>query len=442
MIVSPLLHSFIRFAEEQRIIEDCFLVGGAVRDLLLGRPLSDYDLVLRHNAEHYAEAFAASIRGRCICLDETFGTMRITCTGAYIDLCRMQGTSIEEDLCNRDLTLNAMALPLALLHADDRTDHIIDPCGGRNDLMQKSIRMVSEENIVKDPLRQLRIYRFVQQLGFAPETQTINAVRRHAHLIETVAVERIADELRHILGAASSYPTVRLMDRDGILARILPEIAHEGKVQHQKRLQSFGYLEHLLNNPHLYFFEHAKKIAAYFQTTSRRITLKLAVLLPSPLIAMNAAERLRLSRDEISTIAALARNADRFSDSIGDSQGDCLKLLHTLGDNLYAVIMYQICQECICQMTDSPTIYHCREMLDLYHGNYQERAALLPILTGNDLIAMFGLSSSPRIGELLAELQHMTLDGRISTKHEAMEAARAYLTSTGNSRKELSDEHD
>lgn len=422
--MQTLFQSFIRFAGEQALLQDCFLVGGAVRDMLLGRDLSDYDLLLRRDAREYAETFAAAVGGRCIVLDELYGTMRVTHAGGYIDICRMQGASLEVDLASRDFTLNAMALPLASLYAPDRNDQIIDPTDGRGDLARRCIRMVSADNLTKDPLRMLRAYRFAQELGFIIDGKTIETIRLHGPMIAHVAVERITDELRHILRAASSYQTIRLMDRDRLLEHIFPDIIAVGKIQRQKLLQSFGYLEHILNNPHLYFFSHADSFSVYFQQPSRRMALKLAVLLPSLAAAEQNARRLRCSGAETDCIAGMRRYADQFSDAMGAEKEERLKLLHTIGLGLYAQILYQICQECICQMADSLTVYYCREMLDLYHGEYQERAALLPLLTGDELMKALSLASSPRVGKILSELEQMTIDGRISTKKEALAAAQ------------------
>lgn len=422
--METLLRSFIHFAGKQAVLQDCFLVGGAVRDMFLGRELSDYDLLLRRDARKYAEAFAAETGGRCIVLDELYGTMRVTHGGHYLDICLMQGAALEDDLANRDFTLNAMALPLGALHAPDRNEQIIDPCGGRDDLAQKRVRMVSADNLTKDPLRMLRAYRFAQELGFIIEGKTIETIRQHGPIIAHVAVERITDELRHVLLAATSYQTIRLMDRDRLLEQIFPDLITVGKIPRQKLLQSFGYLEHILNNPHLYFPGHAEAFSAYFRKPSRRMAMKLAVLFPSLASAEENAKRLRCSRAEIDYIAGMRRYADRFSDAMGAEKEERLKLVHTIGPGLYAQILYHICQECICQLADSLTVYYCREMLDLYHGEYQERAALLPLLTGDELMKALSLSPSPRVGKILTELEQMTLDGRISTKREALAAAQ------------------
>jgi len=409
-------------------MQDCFLVGGAVRDMLLGRDLSDYDLLLRRDARRQAAAFAATVGGKCVVLDERFETMRVTHAGEYIDICRMQGASLNDDLAHRDFTLNAMALPLGSLSAPDRNEQIIDPCEGRDDLTRRCIRMVSSDNLAQDPLRMLRAYRFAQELGFTIDGKTIETIRQHAPMIAHVAVERITDELRHILGAAASYQTIRLMDRDRLLEQIFPDIIDQAKMQRQKNLQSLGYLEHILNNPELYFFVHADSFSVYFEQPSRRISLKLAVLLPSLAVAERNTERLRFSRAETECIAGIRRYADQFSDAMGAEKEDRLKLLHAIGPGLYAQILYQICQECICQMADSLTAYYCREMLDLYHGDYRERAALLPLLTGDELMKALSLSSSPRVGKILSELEQMTLDGRISTRDEALAAAEILKT--------------
>lgn len=424
-----LADQFAAHAKHIGILHSCYVVGGAVRDLLMGRESPDFDIVIPADApEATAQGFAAAIDGRIVLLDEQFGIMRIAKDGRFIDLCAQHGATIEEDLRNRDLTINAMAQPLAArAHADGMTQ-IIDPCNGRTDLAAKMIRMVSETNFRKDPLRMLRAYRFALDLGFSIELQTVETIRTHRQLIETVAVERTADELRRILLTRSSYPVVKLMMRDGLLDHIVPELGELERVQRQKHLQSYGYLEHLLNSPQLFFFEHAGAVEAYFRDRTKMIALKLAALLPSLRSTLNAAGRLRLSGAEQNAIALIARNIDRFGEAIGSDKNERLLLLHELGDTLYALVMYLIYQECICQMADSPTIYYCREMLDLYHGDYKARAALLPLVTGNELMEALGIPPSPRVGEMLNRIQYLTLSGIFTTKDDALAAARIWLT--------------
>ncbi|KAF0177504.1 MAG: tRNA nucleotidyltransferase/poly(A) polymerase [Nitrospirae bacterium] len=419
-----LLHSFITFAHEKGILRECYLVGGAVRDILLNRPTSDYDIAVQHNAKVRAQEFAEGIGGKCIVLDARFGAMRVTKDRDYIDICRMQGDTIAEDLGTRDLTINAMALPLGSLAAPDPAKQLIDPFNGSHDLQCKTIRMVSEQNLLNDPLRMLRVFRFAQSLHFTPEVQTLNVIRQQGARIAESAVERIAEELRHILREPQSYRTMKLIQRDGFADHIFPELAAATKVQQQKQLQAYGYLEHILNNLPLYFFEHAQKIDSFFAEPHRAVSMKLALLFPTPAAAESCARRLRLSRHEIEGIAMIEHHLADFSELMGAENRDRLRFLHMVKDTIYTLIIFAVCQECICRMADSPTLFYCREMLTLYHADYQERLKLLPLLTGNDLISELRLKPSPLFKTILNAVELSVIEGSLQGRLEAVEAAR------------------
>ncbi|HSW62061.1 MAG TPA: hypothetical protein VLH56_01895 [Dissulfurispiraceae bacterium] len=421
------LQAFIAFAAEKGFFRECYLVGGAVRDILLNRPTSDYDIAVRLNAKGRAQEFAEKIGGKCIVLDETFGTMRVTKDRAYIDICRMQGNSIIEDLGKRDITINAMALPLGTLAAPAPARHLVDPFNGSHDLQWKTIRMVSEQNLLNDPLRMLRVFRFAQSLNFTPEVHTLNVIRQHGARIAECAAERIAEELRHILREPTSYRTIKLIQRDGFADHLFPELAAATKTQKQKQLQAYGYLEHILNNLPLYFFEHAPKVALYFTGPDCAVSMKLALLFPTLTAAESYAWRLKLSHREIEGIAMIEHYLADFSELMGAENEDRLRFLHKVKDTLYSLIIYAICQECICQMADSPTLYHCREMLTLYHADYQERLKLLPLLTGSDLISEFQLKPSPLFKKILDAVEMRVVEGSLNERHEAIDAAREMM---------------
>lgn len=424
----PLAEQFAAYAAQAGILDESYVVGGAVRDLLLGQESSDYDLVVpAESAEMHANMFADAIGARFVLLDDEFGILRIARNDAYLDLCRMQGPTIVADLRNRDITINALALPLKDLGSADWQDRLIDPCNGRSDLAHKTIRMVAEQNLLQDPLRMARIYRFTCQLSFMPDLQTLAAVRTNAGLIHTVAVERIGTELRYILHADSSYATIKMMERDLLLLEIFPELRTQSPGARKKMLQSYGYLEHILNNPALYFFDHAEPVAAFFAEPERRLALKLAVLLTSPQALTAAAERLRMTRSEMQAIRAMTAGMDGLCDLMAADTADRLYAIHRMQATLYPLLIFLISQECICQMVDSPTAYFCREMLDLFHGPYRERSTLIPLLTGHDIMTTLSVKQSPAIGALLAELERMTLDGRISTRNEALAAAASWI---------------
>jgi hypothetical protein len=167
--------------------EEAWVVGGAVRDELLGRPLLDLDVACRR-PEQAARAFAAAADGAAFPLSERHGAWRVALAdGRTVDFTPLPG-AIEEDLASRDFTINAMARPLA-------GGALVDPFAGQRDLAQRVIRVVHEGVFRDDPLRLLRAVRLEDELGFRIEPATEALIRAHAHLAPRPAGERLLAEL-------------------------------------------------------------------------------------------------------------------------------------------------------------------------------------------------------------------------------------------------------
>jgi len=172
----------------------CALVGGTVRDALLGRlgPHPDLDLVVPAGAIPLARQLARRFRGTAVLLDAERDMARVVLGPWTIDLAAQEGASLEADLGRRDYCLNAMALPLA---ADAP---LLDPCGGLADLAGGQIRAVGEANLLADPLRLLRGPRLAAQLGFDLAPATRELLARHASTLPQVAPERVLAELEKL----------------------------------------------------------------------------------------------------------------------------------------------------------------------------------------------------------------------------------------------------
>jgi poly(A) polymerase len=200
---------------------DAWLVGGPVRDELLGRPVQDVDVAVAGDVEAAARAVAAAIGAAAFPLSETFGGWRVTARHAdwQVDLTPLQGGSIEADLALRDFTLNAMARPLA-----GDAGALLDPHGGAADLATRRLRMVSPAVLAADPLRTVRAVRLACELGLEVDPETAEAVRAHAPGLERVAPERIFAELRRIIAAPAVTRGVALLEELGVARVVLPEL--------------------------------------------------------------------------------------------------------------------------------------------------------------------------------------------------------------------------
>jgi tRNA nucleotidyltransferase/poly(A) polymerase len=169
---------------------EAYLVGGAVRDELLGRQVVDVD-VATPDPEVAARIYAGLSKGAVFPLSEKHGAWRVAFKdGTTVDFTPLDGT-IEDDLGTRDFTINAIAQPVA-------GGDYVDPLGGRTDLESRTLRAVSESVFEDDPLRLLRAVRLEDELGFALDEATEELVRRHAGLVGDPAGERIVGELERL----------------------------------------------------------------------------------------------------------------------------------------------------------------------------------------------------------------------------------------------------
>jgi hypothetical protein len=184
---------------------DAYVVGGTVRDELLGRPVLDLDVACEE-PEDAARAYADRAGGAPFPLSVTHGGWRVALDGGRtVDFTPLRG-SIEDDLATRDFTINAIARPLA------GGEHI-DPFGGRADLDGRIVRAVVAGVFEADPLRLLRAVRFEEELGFAIERRTERMIREHAKLVTTPAGERTLEVLCRL-----GSPGWRRLDDLGLLA--------------------------------------------------------------------------------------------------------------------------------------------------------------------------------------------------------------------------------
>ncbi len=198
---------------------DAWVVGGALRDELLGRWTADLDIVVDGDVGAAARAVARAARGPAFELSDDFGAWRVMARDRswQIDLSPLRGGSLESDLALRDFTVNAIAEPLA-------GGVRVDPHGGTDDLAAGRLRAVGPHSLADDPLRVVRLVRLAAELGLQPDGETIELAGASAPASATVAQERVFAELRRIIAGDGVIASLALMDEIGLTAAILPEI--------------------------------------------------------------------------------------------------------------------------------------------------------------------------------------------------------------------------
>ena len=212
---------------------EIYLVGGAVRDYLMGRPISDWDFTTNATPEQimslFENAFYNNNFGTVGVPSEEYKPHEITTfrtESNYKDNRRPEsvqwGKSLEEDLQRRDFTVNAMAYKLI----DNNKFEIIDPYGGQEDIRKKLIRAVGDphERFAEDALRMMRAVRIASELNFKIEDSTKNAIITHSPTIQKISKERVKDELFKILASSHPYEGMTIFREVGLMEEVLPEI--------------------------------------------------------------------------------------------------------------------------------------------------------------------------------------------------------------------------
>jgi poly(A) polymerase len=208
-------------------VTEAWIVGGAVRDALLGRRARDVDVAVAGDPARAAKALATELGGPVFQLSETFGAWRVIDRRAerVYDFAPLQGGSIEADLRQRDFTVNAMACPVDLAVLPELpVAEPIDPLGGRADLAAGILRVLGPEAYASDPLRTLRLARFAAELGFEPDAETERLTKAASARVTEAAGERVFAELRWLVIAPGALGGLRLADRLDVLGTVLPEL--------------------------------------------------------------------------------------------------------------------------------------------------------------------------------------------------------------------------
>lgn len=244
-----------------------YLVGGALRDFLLEKKTQDLDLVCEGSPVYFSQNLAKSFNGTLVVLDDQTKIYRIVLPKglpgpvSYLDVAKMQGRTIEEDLGRRDFTVDSMALPLSAMR-NTHPHKLIDPFDGQKDLRRKTLKMVHPQVFQEDPLRMLRAFRLAAQLGFKIEAKTSRQIKKDAARLLQSSYERIQQELAMIFRTKNSCGALEAMDKAGLLTEIFPEleasrgcaVVYYGKggvLKHSFRV--LKRLEYLLENlPRLY----------------------------------------------------------------------------------------------------------------------------------------------------------------------------------------------
>jgi len=476
---SRVLHEISRFLAEKEI--PAFIVGGFVRDTLLGRDTDDIDIAVDADALEIASQVAATLNGSFVPLDDVNLTGRVILPDEKIqvDFTSFRG-DIREDLARRDFTIDAMAIELKEGVAPD-IKSIIDPFDGQADLQHRTVRAVNDNVFRDDAVRLLRAVRLAAELDFTIDNTTEKLISRDNSLIGGVAGERVREELMRLLALPGAGTRLFYLDKIGLLTALFPELAASKGVEQPKEhawdvfdhsLQTVAALEFVLReSPWEYADEKvlapvpwSERLSNHFDRkistgSTGRSLLKLAALLHdiakpetkaiedgrtrflghADIGAATSAvilERLRFSRRENQHVALLVkyhlrptqmnqegmptdRAIYRYFRDTGEAGIDLIYLC--LSDHLAARGSALDLDEWRghCRMTEY--------VLDK-HFTVTDTVAPPKIIDGRDIMSIFYLEPGPKVGRLLEELKEAQAAGEITTREEAVTYLKRLLS--------------
>lgn len=411
-----------------------WIVGGYVRDKLLGRPHLNPDVVVEGgDGLMLARRFAQLAGAPPPVTFERFGTAQVTLPGRLVEFVTARSESyapdsrkpevrpatLEEDLERRDFTINTLLM--------DVEGRVHDPLGGRRDLEAKILRTPADpmRTFEDDPLRMLRAIRFAAELGFAPAPDLVPAMRRlKARLAPPViSIERTRDELRRMLASDRPKEALELLDEAGLLEVVLPEIAAcKGVPQtgyHTHDVYGHTLLTVAATPPDLLL-----RLGALFHDVGKPRTAKgdgtfVGHEEVGADIARAALERLRFAQKEIEVVSTLVRLHLRpvfYSSEWTD--GAVRRLARDAGPLLERLML-------LARADIAASAYPHPEKLGELQRRLDEVAAerpsrLEPLITGEEIMRIRGIGPGPEVGRIKQRLEELVIDGDIPPDRTAI----------------------
>ncbi len=468
-----------------------YLVGGAIRDVLLGQPIHDLDFILDKDAIRFGRRLANGLGAAFFPLDTERDTGRLILDQPpfqqlVIDFAALRGPDLETDLRDRDFTINAMALDIR------QPDHLIDPLGGTRDLLDRILRTCSPSSFTNDPLRLLRAVRLSIEYTARIPPETIHQMRPALSGLSRVSPERSRDELFRILEGKAPASALRLMDHIGALEYVLPELQHlkgiEQPSPHTEDVwnHSISGLQKLQMILDVLAFEPEQDLSANLtmgiislklgryraqlhnhlstslnpQRTLRSLIFlamlyhdiakpqtrqedphgKLVFYRHEQLgsgIARQRAEKIHLSNSELDRLATIVRHHMRPL------------LLAQTGVSPSARAVYRFFRDtgpagvdiCLLSLADMLATFGpglpqadwnlqvglIRNLFEAWWEQREEKISPPPLLNGNEIMQNFQLEPGPQIGKLLEELREAEVAGEVHDRGEALNLIRSLL---------------
>jgi tRNA nucleotidyltransferase (CCA-adding enzyme) len=396
--------------------EKLWLVGGCLRDLLLGREKRDLDVVLEDPEFRIVQLFVSQVKASLVVLNSTL--RRVVFPGkATIDFILKKSQSLNVDLLQRDFTINALALDLDFLAMPRLA--LIDPETGLEDLINKKIRLLREKSLEEDPLRMLRAFRLASQLDFEVEEEIAHLISSKSSLIKKVAGERIRDELCLFLKNPFSHRYLVNFSAEVLLEKIFGQTPN---------LENLKRLETLLSKEKVLPKDLKEKINLHLEKnektmTSRRDLLKIMALIFLPaqekLTLSGVGKRLKLSRAYIKIMQRVERLYPKLKKIIGSKKNTQL-----IAEFLIEAKKELVETSLLLLVVNFGEPASSRLMIRLLKEYFKKSSLILhpsKLIGGKELMKVLRIPAGPYISYLLNKIHQAQVMEEVKTKEEAIE---------------------
>lgn len=458
-----IINLIIEHAQKISKKAEIYLVGGAVRDFLLDKENFDKDIIFdKADAEVFAKSLAKELNASFIFLDEENKIYRVVLKDKIniIDIASPIGKSIKDDLKRRDLTINSIAINL-------KTNEIIDINNGINDLKNKKIRPISEQNFIDDPLRLLRAYRFEAALGFDMNEELTKIIKKHIKEIKTPAVERVNYELLKLFSGNFAAKTLINMDKTGLLEQLFPIVKELKKVPanlhhhldlFNHSIEVVNQIQKIYENGNIQIKEHLETID--FGGFTRLGHLKLAGFLhdigkpDTWTIEEDTGKHRFIKHDDIgSKMSIKLLKSAKFSKKQIDYVAKMIKYhiypshvvsCGEISDKVYMRLIRKMEAEVIDiivlamadrlsargpEITDKiveKNINNLQKLLDFYLNIKDNLKPLPKLLSGEEIMEILNIKPSKELGNIIKEVQEAQISGDITSREEALQHLAQY----------------
>ena len=423
----PYLRQLIKLKGSEKL----WLVGGCLRNLLLGKEKNDLDLITEDSSSRVAELFAQRTRGSLVALGPNLKRVALP-EGIVIDFTFKKSSSLQKDLLQRDFTVDSLALDLDSINLPFL--FLIDSKTGLQDLMNKTIRLISEDSFENDPLRMLRAFRLASQLDFAVEDRITKFIEDRPSLIKEVAKERIADELFLLLENPLSHRYLKHSATKGLLKQILDQ---------DPNLKNLKRLENVLLNGKTIDNHLRNKITTHLLekkgTRVRRDLLKFATLLFSPHQKEKTlsllGKDLKLGRRDIEMLNRIEELYPFLEGIIGNKEKppDTTPFLTQSKKETVEICLLFL----VVNWHQQNSLIHMTQILKDYFRKSDLILHPRSLITGQDLIEILNIPPNPHISYLLDKIHQAQIQEEIETREEALEYAKRLEKQEGEKKGEM-----